>query len=202
MRCLNRQRANIVFGNMLAHGQIPSPADVSKRERIFERDGVLRWVDGTIVGHCRIGLSLEVLLSRLGPQHKQTGSLDLLAFKMSEILDVFDDEAYILWFGHSELDLLITLKNGCTPIDQLRAWCHALLLAQRLRNHLQVPEVKPDRDNASLKERLAETRRTLADMREMFAKYEELLWQKGWDLNAAALETQAGARVVITMRKE
>jgi hypothetical protein len=199
MRCLNRQRANIVLGNILAHGQVPTPADVSKRERIFERDGVLRWVDDTIVGHCRIGVSLEVLLSRLGPQHKQTGSLDLLAIKISEILEVFDDEAYVLWFGDSELDLLIVLKHGCTPIDQLIAWCHALLLAQRLRN--QVPVGKPGRGNTSLKERLAETKRSLADTREIFAKYKEMLGQKGWDLDVGALETRAGTRAVIETRK-
>ena len=201
MRCLNRQRANLVFSNMFQHGTILSPTDVSQRERIFERDGVLRWVDDTIVGHCHIGVSLDLLLSRIGQRRKRTGSLDLHAIKLPELVDVFANEAYMLWFADADYEALIVLKEGCTPIDQLKAWAHALLLAQRVRG--QVPGRQPEHDDTSPpREQLAVLRQTLNEASDVFEKYIEVLEQKGWDLDVAALETRAGSRVQMETCKE
>ncbi|KAH7359993.1 vitamin B6 photo-protection and homoeostasis-domain-containing protein [Pyrenochaeta sp. MPI-SDFR-AT-0127] len=194
MRCLNRQRANIVFSSILEHGEVLSPSAVSKRERVFERDGVLRWGSDEIVGHCRIGVPLHTLLSRFGRRHTLTGSLDLQRIKLSELLDIFADEAYILWPASSDYEALIVLKGGCTPIDQLKAWAHALLLARKWRPG-RVPGAKQDDGDASLiTARLAEMRRTLKDTQQLFTKHAGALRDKGWDLNVAVLETRAGTR--------
>ncbi|KAF2833688.1 DUF647-domain-containing protein [Ophiobolus disseminans] len=201
MRCLNRQRANKVFSNMFQHGRILSPTDVSQHERIFERDGVLRCADETIVGYCRIGVSLHLLLSRMGQRHKRTGSLDLHAIKLPELMDVFANEAYLLWFADTDYEALIVLKEGCTPLDQLKAWAHALLLAQRAQG--RVVERQPDIDDAStVHTRLAMLGKTLEEAKEAFAKYAKVLEQKGWDLDVAALETCAGSRIQLERRKE
>jgi uncharacterized protein (UPF0128 family) len=197
MRCLNRQRANIVFSNTLQHGSVLSPAEVSQRERIFERDGVLRWADDRILGHCKIGGSLGALLSRLGKRHKRTGSLHLHGVKLSELISVFGNEAYMLWLDDSDGEATIVLKEGCTPVDQLKAWVHALLLAQRMRNGVSKDEREKD-DTFSTQGGLAEMIRTLGEINEHFDKYAAILEVKGWDLNVAALETRAGSRAQIT----
>jgi hypothetical protein len=194
MRCLNRQRANIVFSSILQDGVVLSPHEVSQRERIFERDGVLRWVDGRIVGYCRIGVSLEDLLSRIGQRHKRTGSLGLQTLKPSEITDTFVDEAYILWFASNDYESMIVLKEGCMPIDQLKAWAHALLLAQRLRGRMSSHKPAGDDDAISANNRLALTRSTLKETNDMFTNATAVLGEKGWDLAIAALETRAGTR--------
>lgn len=200
MRCLNRQRANILFSSILEHGEILSPSDVSKRERVFERDGVLRWADDEILGHCRIGVTLNVLLGRFGRPHPLTGSVDLHASLMSALLDTFADEAYILWPGYAEKDSLIVLKAGCSPIDQLKAWAHALLLAKTVRG--EGSKSKPADDDASLfKDRLAEIRRTSEHTRVLFTEHVQVLKNKGWDLDVVALETRAGTRVWIDTEK-
>ncbi|KAI8934221.1 hypothetical protein NX059_008968 [Plenodomus lindquistii] len=192
MRCLNRQRANIVFSSLLQHGRIVGPSEVSRRERVFEHDGVLRWSDDTVVGYCRIGVSLHTLLSRMGLCNERTGSLDLREIAMSELLEVFSGEAYILWPASSAEEILIVLKEGCTPMDQLRAWAHALLLAKRRSSFLG----KPTDDNASsAQNRLAEVRRTLADTGAVFEMNSAAMRDAGWDLDVAALETRAGTRV-------
>ncbi|KAF2848926.1 DUF647-domain-containing protein [Plenodomus tracheiphilus IPT5] len=192
MRCLNRQRANIVMSNLVQHGEMLGPSEVARRERVFERDGALRWSDDVVVGYCRIGVSLQTLLSRIGLRNGRTGSLQLHAVAMSELLDVFVGEAYILWPASFADEVLIVLKQGCTPMDQLRAWTHALSLAKRRPS----PLGKPGADNASLAEdRLAEVRRTLADTRALFEKYSAAMRDAGWDLDVAALETRAGTRV-------
>lgn len=198
MRSLNRQRANIVLSRVLQGGEVLGPAEVSKRERVFERDGVLRWADDRIVGRCRIGVPLEKLLRNLGQRHNRTGSTHLQAIKMSELLSLYDDEAYLLWFAQSEAT--IVLKLGCTPIDQLKAWSHALLLAQRMAAkaaNRQANDVRPTRDSP-----LAEVRSALEDSRRMLDNYAGKLRDAGWDLDIAALETRAGTRASIANQKK
>ncbi|KAF1921931.1 vitamin B6 photo-protection and homoeostasis-domain-containing protein [Ampelomyces quisqualis] len=196
MRCLNRQRANIVFSTILQHGLVLTPLEVSQRERIFERDGVLRWVDDRILASCRIGAALEDLLSRLGQRHKRTGALELHTVKLSDLMDVFASEAYLLWFADSDCEAIVVLKQGCTPIDQLKAWTHALLLAQKLTGHLSGHKPKGD-DALRADDRLAVLTSTLEDVSDIFVKYTTLLGQNGWDLDVAALETRAGMRIGI-----
>jgi hypothetical protein len=194
MRCLNRQRANIVFGSILQDGVVLSPLEVSQRERIFERDGVLRWVDGRIIGHCRIGVSLETLLRRMGQRHKRTRSLELQTLKMSEVTDIFINEAYILWFADNNYEAMVVLKEGCTPIDQLKAWAHALLLAFKLQGRIRTHKPADDDDAVPANGRLALTRSTLEEANGMFMDQIAVLEGKGWDLGIAALETRAGTR--------
>ncbi|EDU47148.1 hypothetical protein PTRG_04310 [Pyrenophora tritici-repentis Pt-1C-BFP] len=93
MHCLNRQRANILFSNMFQHGLVLSPRDVSQRERVFERGGVLRWSDDKVLGRCSIGVPLQRLLNRLGTPHQQTGSLTLKSMQISDLLEVFANES-------------------------------------------------------------------------------------------------------------
>jgi hypothetical protein len=191
---LNRQRANIVFSNIFQYGRVMSPKDVSGHERVFERDGVLRWCDDEVVGWARIGVGFKGLLGRMGKQHEKTGSTHLQGVGMEELLDVFGEEAYVLWPASSSSQAaLIVLKEGCTPIDQLRAWAHALLLAKRLREQ---GDVSPLKDRF-----LTELRGALKDTREVFEKNVDALKEKGWDLDVAALETRAGTRVQIDSGK-
>jgi hypothetical protein len=193
MRCLNRQRANIVLGNIVQSGRVLSPTEVSKVERVFEYDGVLRWADDNIVGHCNIGVSMATLVSLVGLRSGQTGSVELRAIKMSDLIHVFKDEAYIIWKAHS--DAVIVLKQSCTPVDQLKAWTQALLLAQR-----GIPDSKLRDDTSG--DQLAELRATLEEVRQIFDTYEASMRNVGWDLNTAALETRAGWRIAVETKEE
>lgn len=196
MRCLNRQRANIVFSALLEHGSVLTPQDVSRSERIFEQDGVLRWSDGSILGLCRIGVSLDTLLRHLGRRHERTGSLDLQQNKLAELLDLFAEEPYLLWFVPSRKEALIVLKDGCNPIDQLKAWAHALLLAHRVQ-HRSLGHKSEIDDAKSADPQLTAMRSTLEDVKRIFAVHAVVLEEKGWDLSIAAMETRAGSRALI-----
>lgn len=187
MRSLNRQRANIVLSNILQDGRILSPTEVSKRERVFEREGVLRWADDGIIGHCRIGVTMQTMLGHMGPRHERTGSLDLQAIKLSDLMRLYEYETYILWFAPTEA--LIVLKQGCTPIDQLKAWTQALLLVRR--EWVKASDRKPDTSG----ERFAELRSTVEETAKVFDTYAAQLRDVGWDLDVAALETRAGKRI-------
>ncbi|KAF2692241.1 DUF647-domain-containing protein [Lentithecium fluviatile CBS 122367] len=196
MRCLNRQRANIVLSNILQSGRVLSPTEVSKKERVFERDGVLRWADGAVIGHCKIGVTMQTLVGLVGPRRGQTGSVDLQASKLSDLMRLYKDEAYVFWKAQSAA--VIILKQGCTPIDQLKAWTQALLLAQR--QGTAAPDCKLADDTSG--DRLAELRSTLKETQLVFDTYEARLRDVGWDLDMAALETRAGQRIEVETRKK
>ncbi|KAF2117712.1 vitamin B6 photo-protection and homoeostasis-domain-containing protein [Lophiotrema nucula] len=217
MRSLNRQRANIVLSHMLAYGTILRPADVSRLERVFERDGILRSFEGNsrakAIGHCKIGMTLESVLRRMGRSHYRTGSLNL-RIKLSELLRIYENEAYVLWFEEGEYgsrsEAWIVLKEDATPTDQLKAWCQALLLAQQAhtrrakaakgKRELERSEDAKDADGSASESEgrlLAELRLTTQEVRKLFDAYVERLTDVGWDLEIAALETRAGTRMKI-----
>jgi hypothetical protein len=201
MRSLNRQRANIVFSSIVQHGHVLSPAEVARRERIFERDGALRWGDDGIIGYGRVGVSLSTLLQHASgsARHAQTGSLHTPTDLLNSLAHVFADEAYMLWAD--ERGALIVLKAGSGPGDQLKAWTHALLLTQQQRR-----QADDDDDTAGGDARplggVAALRQTLDETRSLFEAYVASLQDKGWDLDIGALETRAGARAVVAWDKE
>ena len=139
MRSLNRQRANIVLSYMIQHEKALGPIEVSKRERIFERDGVLRWTDGQVVGYGRIGVKLQTLLEHLAPSHEKTRSVRLEAVELSELMKLYKNESYILWFDVSTSEAFIVVKQGSTPNTQLKAWTQALLVAWRAEKATKQP---------------------------------------------------------------
>lgn len=223
MQSLNRQRANILFSHILQYGIVLSPKEVSVRERIFERGGVLRWADDEVLGKCRIGTSLSELLGRIGRRDKLSGSLAFCSsgggdgeseVDVYDLLSIFEAEDYVLWATGepAAYEAVIVLKAGCGPIDQLRAWAHALLIAERrqrgggdgggTRSGLGG---KPDGVVASGAAKAAakhglvgELKDTLYEVRRMFDKYGDEMRAKGWNLDVAALETKAGMRLQIS----
>jgi hypothetical protein len=185
MRSLNRQRANIVLSHLISHDRVPTPQQVSKRERIFERDGVLRWDDDQIIGHGHIGVSLARLIRRLGVSNDSTGAVHIVPQKLSRLVNLYKDEGYVLWFDFSSSTAFIALKQGSSFQTQLKAWCQGLLIAKELQkgkdgSHTDVFPIIAD---------------TFARTTKMFEEYPRRLGAEGWDLNIAALETHSGTRL-------
>ena len=115
---------------------------------------------------------------------------------LSYLMRLFEDEAYIIWKAHS--DAIIILKQGCTPVDQLKAWTQALLLAQS--EGPGVPDSKLRDDTSG--DRLAELRTSLEKTRRIFDTHEVGLRNVGWDLDTAALETRAGKRLQVETKED
>ncbi|KAJ4988177.1 RUS1 family protein-like protein 1 [Stagonosporopsis vannaccii] len=228
MTSLNRQRACIVFSYLLRSGEsrVLGPKAVSQQERVFERDGVLRCV-GTrngvkgsdrempacktdIVGYCRIGVSMQTLLSRINTsQRSPSGTFDKLPVKITDLLDIFASEGYILWLPeHSSSssspqarEALIVLKKGCTPLDQLKAWMHAWILVQMQKTGL--PDMSTQHPGKKTTDpRLDTLKESLATTRQAFRLHAPALREAGWNLDMAALETRAGVRAVIAREEE
>ena len=200
---LNRQRANILFSHMLHENDseptVLTPSDVAAKERIFEQDGVLRWRCGPAIGGAIIGTSLQTLLSALNTTSiNPSGNTATLAsssnaMSLDDLLDVFQSEDHILWPSYPlPATIHIVLKQGASPVSQLKAWAHALLIARELQLDAERGGNLSRRSN----------REVLRTVREMLTRLEER-WQgdvgamraKGWDLDVASLETWEGTRV-------
>lgn len=132
--------------------QIPSPASVSNSERIFDLSGfgtIRDSVTGKKLGLCFIGSSLSEHLVR----HQ------LPACIATRLFHLFEVEGYLIWFDarclspslhikdetgvtgfvikrgvvpSGSLHIHISLKEGYTTRDQIKAWVHAVELCRHL----------------------------------------------------------------------
>ena len=202
MRTLNRQRANLVFSDYLdqliefdgqtkSNGNItfPTPEQISIQEKIFERDGVLRWKGGKVLGHCEIGVDFRRILNILSPANTTTGSHSTASSDVAKLLDIFSDESYLMWPVVSRKTVLIVLKFSSNTRTQLHAWMHALLLSKQLGRIAEEEE--------PLIDALARTLRDINVFTNGFDVWGELQ-KAGWDIETGAMETKSGTRIETT----
>jgi hypothetical protein len=202
MHTLNRQRANIVFSTLVDKDIVLTPEQAAQQERIFEKDGVLRWRASAILGYCKIGVPLKALLQSLGRQETSSGSFRQLDPEISDLMDLYQQEQYVLWYDSEQHRAFIALKDGATSTSQLKGWCHALRVAREAKSSDDEGEVAilsrkaTSAESSSNKNRQVVNllRRTLVDHSKNFEAYLERLKATGWDLDTAALETKPGYR--------
>lgn len=214
LRTLNRQRANIVFSTLSDSDAVVTPAQAAKLERIFEKDGVLRWRDSEILGYASIGVRLTEFVNTLGgvdasiagysASLKKDGGIGA-PVSIDDIASVFRNEKYLLWYDSRKQWVTICLRNGITPEEQLKAWVHALFVAKEVRH--QGAREKGDgklqtttttqQQQLSKEALLTILETTLHDLGMSFTNTVERLKEAGWDLGTAVLETKPGYRVGI-----
>lgn len=215
MHSLNRQRANIVFSNLIDRDLVLTPELAAKRERIFERDGVLRWHD-SIVGRCSIGVSTKELIRFLGYSESTSASFRSTDDRMTALLDIFQAEQYVLYHDQSRRQACIILKKGASATSSLKAWSHALVVARQGNNigrhyesgdnvhaALRTQEKKKllEREGAMTTDTFEPTldvmRKTLLDHSAHFSSHMQRLKAAGWDVDTAALETRPAFRFAL-----
>ncbi|KAI9652665.1 MAG: hypothetical protein M1831_006652 [Alyxoria varia] len=168
---------------------------VSCQERIFEQDGMMRWLDGDALGYCRMGVRLhDILRAMSGAARPTTRSMRVQNKHFSALLDIFQEVGYILWFDRNTSTVMVTLKRGSNSEDGLLSWIHGLLVAKRCR---QYPSQKLVLDNVF--KLIRYSRHEAVDL---LQEFKDPLRNAGWDLETAALETKgAGIRVSLDLGK-
>lgn len=209
MQTLNRQRANLVFSSLLeqldndetnysndknlSRGDLPAlicptPEEVRHREKVFERDGVLRW-KREILGYCKLGVDLKTVLSCFAHPHGVTGSHSGSKLpEFSRVLNVFKDCGYIVWYDQPRRTFLVVLEEGASPTTMLKAWMFALQFAKYGKL----------KEGSSLIEALEDTRAYLAPIE---GEIIDCIGQN-WDLEVSAMETQSGTRIRVKKDKQ
>lgn len=196
MTTLNRQRANIIFSTYLGSStphRIPTPSEVSAVEKVFERDGVLRWRGGPVIGWCNIGVRLSDILCTIAVVNRSTNSYrDIEDGFQQRLLATYRDEEYILWYDAAARTHLVVLKEGCNTLTQLRAWLHALLLARQIT----VRGIQNNKTSfMSTKDTLALLQETHSKARQSMLEMLPGLRQAGWNVDVGALETTSTTRL-------
>ncbi|KAI7718038.1 DUF647-domain-containing protein [Hortaea werneckii] len=194
MRTLNRQRATLVY-HQLRQGRVPKPEDVSSRERIFEKDGILRGAQGETIGWCSFQSSVKPLFEcqKLN-EHSTTGSFFIDGQFLAKFMKTFEQERYIISIipvhDESQCRFAIFLKQGATTLDCVSAWWRCLALAEA---------EKATRGNAAFDGASSSDRHLMllrdTTVRLMQEKYIGDLKAAGWDLEGNALETRSSMRM-------
>ncbi|KAH9947073.1 vitamin B6 photo-protection and homoeostasis-domain-containing protein, partial [Amylocystis lapponica] len=180
MRSLNRQRANVVWmafrsssnaqNKNGAAALVLTPEEMATREYIFFDPSALydATMPRTLLGHCHVGSAFKAVMSSLSTS------------QLRQVLDIFSDEMYILWYSAEAPDssvLHICLKHGHTPPDHLKGWAHAQELALASKG-------KPPR---AFEERLDTVRATLVRVTELFAPFLAGALTAGWKIEEGGL---------------
>lgn len=189
MHTLNRQRANLVFSTMVARSRVLKPVEVAARERIFERDGALRWEGTQVIATARIGVTLGELVAHLGSRHSVTRSIGDPSIDLERLVELYDQEDYIAWYDSSSRTAVIVLKEGAKPTSQLKSWAHVLLTAHNLAGG--------DATSAASTEEatLQQLKATLTTLSDHWDQHLTSLKAAGWDLDNASLETTSSSRI-------
>jgi len=201
MRTLNRHRTNIVISWFQETGIVLTPKEVSKRERVLEKSGVLRW-GNSVIGFADVGVQFATILTSLIEGDGTTGSVDHDASgcrRIQELASIFHKEKYLFWptttgrrGSSSSLPRVhICLKTGASANDQVRAWSHALNVAKELSRRRSRGE------HNGYYERIGLVQATMGEMEKTFADVAKRLAEKGWDLDTACIETRSGFRVAV-----
>ncbi|KAF4551792.1 Hypothetical protein D9617_12g036820 [Elsinoe fawcettii] len=213
MRTLNRQRWGIVLAEWMQRGRVLGPEQVGVRERVFERDGVVRDGNGHVMGWASIGLSFEEYLLRAGGGK---GRGDLAFNVRHSLMDGIESigrgnqgsqRRYLLHLDIGSRHCFIALEKSSTVRDQLLAWFAAYRALQLLRRGESIGGIgrgidhggkeKPvtDVDGSAWLDAMSDLVREAQDYADgEFSTLEKRLEEAGWDLKTGALETRRGIR--------
>ncbi|KAI0077116.1 DUF647-domain-containing protein [Panus rudis PR-1116 ss-1] len=207
MRSLSKQRAGILWSAY--HSQplaekpshrILSPAEVAAREHLFGRENAL--LDSSshscrIAGYATIGSPVSSILP---PQNsifrREFFSRLRKSSWLSELLSIFSQERYIVWFDFSSSPLSckprfhILLKEGHTAEDHLKAWVFASDLATACSRSGSVYERTPA-------ELIQEVKMQMQLFDERFRGFVDALKSAGWDVDVPGLVSGSPKTVII-----
>lgn len=193
MQNLNRQRANIVLSTFFDSGTALRPDEVSKKERIFEWGGVLRWKGSAPIAKAKIGGSLQEVISSLGPTHPITGASRDADPVLARLFQIYAKEEYLLWYSLSDRTVYLVLKEQISVRSQLKAWAQGLVLVHRLAQ-VQLA-------TSATEKLLDSVESSLLEVSDCWPVCMERLKAAGWDLDFASLETASGSRIKVDTKK-
>ena len=205
LRSLNKERARIMMAHVLAEWKTGTVrSDSISVDRVGNEESVLgiwKVISGIWAGccgrrshvldqaRCRIGVSIEEFLDGFRQsQPGNTGSTVVPGFE--ELLEVFSEEPYLLCWDFAKRQVLVALKNGARPVDQLKSYYHACALLHFFDEPW--PSSSTDKDLAS-----QPFEGCCAYVKETWAIRCEEFEVAGWDLAATNLDDGRSIRVKI-----
>ena len=192
MNTLNRQRACICLSHLIDTKSVMTLDEVSKKERIFEQSSFIRW-NGvqSPLAKVKVGVSLNEILGALGKSHNVTHSVQQDRVTLNDIVRIFANEEYLLWYDPPRKLILIAFKQSAKPASGLQAWAHAMVTARGLS---LLPKAEREDPSNVVKELASQ----LEAIRTGWNDDMKALAAAGWDLDTASLETVSGTRIELS----
>ena len=187
MRSLNRQRATILMSRFLSEDRVLTPEAVSQAERLFEKGSSLRWEGSPVLAKAFIGVPLQTLIDGLAPTHAATGSTRDPESRLQQLIEIFREEKYLLWFDAPSTTVWIVIREGAAPRSLLQAWTHALLIAHQSHDR--------EATCASAEGTFQLIRSSLHTVSRKFDVSFSRLSAAGWDTEIGSLETASATRL-------
>ncbi|KAF2223370.1 vitamin B6 photo-protection and homoeostasis-domain-containing protein [Elsinoe ampelina] len=201
-------RAGVVFGGWTEGGRVLGPEEVRGRERVFERDGVVRGLNGRVLGWASIGLSFDEFLGRVGmPRGQGQHAFDIGRSVIDGIGSGNEgsQRRYLIHLDIGSRHCFIALEKSSVVRDQLHAWFTAYRALQLLGRGIPVEygdgnqEVKGKSmtDANGLVGQATASGLLRAAQEYVDGEFPTLmsrLEEAGWDLKTGALETRRGIR--------
>ena len=185
MHTLNRQRANIVLSSMFANGKVLAPREVSRQERVFERDGILRWKEARAVGWAKIGVSLQSILDSMRTSPSATGTHHRSSETLAKLLHAFENESSVVWMRNQHV--LIVLKEKASSESHLKAWALALWVTHKALDNPAASST----DETTLQLLTS----SLGELSSRWHADVVALKAAGWNVETASLETASARRI-------
>ncbi|RMZ90272.1 hypothetical protein DV736_g2502, partial [Chaetothyriales sp. CBS 134916] len=154
--------------------------EVGRAERLWSvEDGLMVGGRKWTIKFASVGDLLQAL--KWERRERSLGGRDGI---LRELLDIFAEEEYVLWFDKDRQEVLIVLMDDAIPETQLQSWYHAMVVG----NHaLEMSE------DAILRK----VAKTLPVSKQGWKQAEELLRRQGWQLQDSSLETLTGPRLQV-----
>ena len=185
LRGLNRVRAGLVLGRVLKGRKDVSVEEVARDEGVFARGDALE-VEGVVKAYCRFG-GVDDLLDCMGcVRMKGSGAYSVDEQVLGRLFDVFKDEQYLLCFSEESRQCVICLKDNANIEIQLKAWCHAMLIACEDTNDLK---------NSSMDSNLTSQQATLNANSTIWTEVLQVIRSGGWDLSSSTLDVASESRI-------
>ncbi|CAI7592540.1 unnamed protein product [Penicillium pancosmium] len=224
---------------------IPTPAQVALNERILAKGSPFFWSsqrhpERQSLGTAEMGVSLaeffarsrEFVISNIGGDKDEDRANAIATtnpsrafhttLPLKSLKTLFEKEEYLLYLTPesksqpSKWHASVLLTPSATTKTQLKAWCHALIVARALIEPDPIPTRTTSRTHSpDLTTEIADSTNdesatnpdtvfeyiseTLTKLNEdgRFEGYLSALRERGWDVDVSALEVRAGRRVLV-----
>lgn len=191
---LNTERAALLFDGIL-RGQTKSLDEVGRQEAILGTAKILQTTEGRLLSSCKVGASVEELLSSMLLKELAAPARPEGAGKsLARLLEIFHQEDYLLWANFRSNQAVIVLKEGASTVTQAQGFLHLMRL---LRVFSSLPKdqdtkmgqsqkliVSPRQDDEILKM----LEHTLHENNKLWPAIKDRVGAAGWELEKGNLE--------------
>ena len=174
-KTINRQRLALLLHSYYGSNpsrSLPTPQELSRKERLFYNLSALRLGKGDLLGHCafcRSHVDARAAVRQAEAHGIQWERLD----------GTFREEAFVL-IPTRRRNISILMKEGAQTADRIKAWIAAYVFASELRDRGHFPVNPENKRESSITMDVLD--KAVARVNDDFHSFLQLAKNRGWDV--------------------